>query len=326
VTPATDGITIRRAVPGDRPAILDLARRALGWAGDERDRAFFAWKHDDNPFGPSPAWVADEDGAVVGFRTFLRWAWRSPDGTQVPAVRAVDTATDPACAGRGIFTRLTTHALADLEAEGVGFVFNTPNDKSRPGYLKMGWTVAGRPAVVARPRSIGALARMTGARTAAEKWSEEAPGRPALEALGDDRALEGLLARTTTAGWTTCRTPTYLRWRYGFAALAYRAAALGPDGADGVALYRVRCRGRAVEATVGELLVPEGDRAAARVLVAAVGRASGADYVLRTSDGARSGREIPLPGAGPIVTTRKVNGDPPDLASWRLTLGDLELF
>src|SRR4051794_26138120 len=100
---------IRPAVPEDRPAVMRVATRALGWRGDERDRAFFAWKHDDNPFGPSPAWVATEGDAVVGFRTFLRWELaRGPERLRM--VRAVDTASDPDHQGKGIFRRLTLEA------------------------------------------------------------------------------------------------------------------------------------------------------------------------------------------------------------------------
>jgi hypothetical protein len=62
---AVDGDTIRPADPDDRPGIIRLAVRALGWRGDERDEAFFAWKHDDNPFGPSPAWVATDAAQII---------------------------------------------------------------------------------------------------------------------------------------------------------------------------------------------------------------------------------------------------------------------
>jgi GNAT superfamily N-acetyltransferase len=73
-----------------------------------------------------------------------------PDGTTINAVRAVDTATHPDWQGRGIFSRLTLGALDDLRDDGVDCVFNTPNDKSRPGYLKMGWQQVGKVPVSVR--------------------------------------------------------------------------------------------------------------------------------------------------------------------------------
>ena len=110
-------------------------------------------------------------------------------------MRAVDTATHPEYQGRGIFTRLTHAALDELEREGVAFVFNTPNDQSRPGYLKMGWDVVGRLPVLVRPRSVRRALRMLRARTPAGRWSEPtAAGDPAADVLVDHDAVAALLA------------------------------------------------------------------------------------------------------------------------------------
>ena len=73
--------------------------------------------------------MAVHDGEVVGFRTFLRWQFEHPDGRIRRAVRAVDTAPRPAFQGKGIFRRLTMTAVDELTADGVDFVFNTPNGR-----------------------------------------------------------------------------------------------------------------------------------------------------------------------------------------------------
>ena len=153
-------IEVRPAVGADRPAVLALLADSLGWDRDEVFAAFFEWKHVQNPFGPSPAWVAVTGNRVVGFRTFLRWRFEHPDGRTRSAVRAVDTATAPDQQGRGIFRRLTMTAVDELRAEGVDFVFNTPNVQSRPGYLRMGWSTVGRMPLVARVAGISSLLRM----------------------------------------------------------------------------------------------------------------------------------------------------------------------
>src|SRR5947209_4843815 len=73
VAMAGGGYACRRAGPADRPALLALCRSALGWPPGQRDEAFFTWKHDENPFGQSPSWVAETpDGTLVGVRVFLR--------------------------------------------------------------------------------------------------------------------------------------------------------------------------------------------------------------------------------------------------------------
>ena len=75
------------------------------------------------------------------------------------AVRAVDTATHPDFRGQGVFSALTLGALEELRSDGVAFVFNTPNERSRPGYLKMGWQPVGQVRVLARTRSVTAAGR-----------------------------------------------------------------------------------------------------------------------------------------------------------------------
>ena len=322
----TAGLALRRADDGDRPAILALARAALGWDDDDRHDAFFTWKHAENPFGPSPLWVADDDGEIVAFRTFLRWEWRRPDGSIAKAVRAVDTATHPDHQGRGLFRALTMMAVDELIEEGVDFVFNTPNDQSRPGYLKMGWELIGRPPVRVRPRGLGGLLRLARAKAPAAKWSEPASfGQSAPDAFADDDELDEVVEDLAPDLLATNRSAAYLRWRFGFGPLHYRVVRRGERLRDGFAVVRLRRRGGAVEGTVCELLVHPGDRGAVGDLL---GQVEGADYLLvagRLSP--FQGGLLPLPHQGPQVTWRALNQtDSPTLAGWSLTLGDLELF
>ena len=325
-------IEVRPAGGTDRAAVLGLLSATLGWSSDEHFDAFFTWKHEDNPFGRSPGWVAVDDGAVVGFRTFMRWEHRTPDGDIVAAVRAVDTATHPSHQGRGIFRLLTLQALDDLRAQGTAFVFNTPNDKSRPGYLKMGWSAVGRLPAAVRVTSPRALARTVRARVPADHWSSPSTaGRSAPEVLADP-ALEDLVA-TAAAGapprMHTHRTPAYLRWRYGFGPLAYRAITLDDDLRNGVAIFRLRRRGMALECALCEVLVPTGDAAARRALVRSVTTQCAADYVIRLGGPAldRNGF-VRAPGQGPVLTWHPLAAGVPGgrLDDWDLGLGDVELF
>ena len=312
-----DALTIRPAVPEDRPAMIRIAMRALGWKGDERDRAFFAWKHDDNPFGPSPAWVAAHGQELVGFRTLLRWEL-ARGAERLRMVRAVDTASDPDYQGKGVFRRLTLTAVAELTAAGYDAVFNTPNTQSRPGYLKMGWKELGRPAVGVRPRGPLAAVRMARSREAAEKWSEPTTvGDAAGDVLGGS-GLQSLLATLAPpAGWLTPRTPEYLRWRYGFEPLHYRAV----EVRGGLAVFRVRRRGPSREVALCEWLAPGPDRAALRRLVREAG-----DYAIACGLGASHGL-LPLPRLGPVVTWRPLaRPDVTSLPDLAFALGDLELF
>ena len=313
----------------DRPQVLALLAATLGWLPDEHHAAFFEWKHRRSPFGPSPAWVAEAGGRVVGFRAFLRWEFER-GGRVVRAVRAVDTATDPAHRGTGVFGRLTRLGLDALREEAVDFVFNTPNDQSLPGYLRMGWVEVGRLPVSARPRSPLALARMAASRTPADLWSLPATaGVPAADAVGEVAPIDALLAtQPKEPSVHTRRTAAYLAWRYsGFPPLAYRARLAGSSPVDGLALFRLRRRGRCVEAVIGDVLVPGGDHRAAARLAAAVVRETQADYGLRCGGPSPAAGFLPLPGTGPLLTWRSVaDTDRPPLGDWRLSLGDVELF
>jgi GNAT superfamily N-acetyltransferase len=321
----TDDVVVRPASAADRRDVLALLERALGWRHDARHEALFAWKHEHNVFGPSPAWVAWDGDRVVGFRTFLRWEFVRR-GEPISAVRAVDTATDPQYQRRGVFRLLTLHALEQLGTDRAAFVFNTPNDQSRPGYVSMGWQVAGRIPLAARPTSMRGIFRMPGSRAPADLWSiQSTAGEAAASVLEDDKRISDLLGSQPRSRATVTRqSVAYLRWRYGLPYLNYRAVVLGGDVSSGIALFRVRMRGSAREAALCEVLVPDGDPGREQRLVRLVAHTAGADYLLRAA-GRRDGC-LPLPGQGPLLTWRPLRESQVDRRDWHLTLGDLELF
>jgi GNAT superfamily N-acetyltransferase len=322
-------IQIRAASPEDHPAIIALAARALGWRSGEPNEALFRWKHVDNPNGASAMWLAVDDDRIVGFRAFLRWSFDDPDHGPQSAVRAVDTATDPDHQGQGIFTALTRHGLDAERRRGTDFVFNTPNGQSRPGYLKLGWQVVGRVPVAVAVGSLAGARRTARARVPADKWSEvTSAGTAAPEVFADADRIEALLASLAPArGLRTARNAAFLRWRYGLEPLRYRVLLRGASVDDGVAVFRVRRRGAAVETTLADVLVPGDDRRAARDLVLAVLRVTRPDYLISVQRRVVDGRSIRLPGQGPILTWRGIGRtDLPALDRWDLTLGDIELF
>ncbi|HMR94771.1 MAG TPA: GNAT family N-acetyltransferase [Microthrixaceae bacterium] len=322
-------LTVRRCRDDDRAAVIALCRASLGWQAGDPNEEFFSWKHDANPFGASPAWVAETgDGHLVGLRVFLRWRFRRPDGSTFDAVRAVDTATHPDWQGKGIFTKLTLGALPDLVDDGVANVFNTPNDKSRPGYLKMGWQQLGRAPVAVRVRSLLCVPKMASARTGAEKWSRPTDVGVDAAAFFEDVERTGRLLATAVASSRICtdRTAEYLRWRYSFAPLHYRVAPIGHRAIDGVLVFRVRRRGDAVELTVCDLIASPGQ--SARRTLGSLLRRCRADYALVAGDHPlRTFGAVPAEQLGPVLTWRTLASEHvPTLDELDLRLGDLELF
>lgn len=319
---------VRRAEAQDRQRVLELCGRSLGWSPDGPNAEFFAWKHDLNPFGVSPIWLAESElGELVGVRVFLRWEFIGAGGETIKMVRAVDTATHPDWQGQGIFTKLTLGALEDVKAEGVCGVFNTPNDQSRPGYLKMGWVPVAKVPVAVRPRSLLSFPRILQARASASKWSEPCEvGCEVAEALDSSTATEERLAEGAGARISTKYSLEYLRWRYSFGPLRYRAMPVGRDGEDGIVVFRIRKRGGALEATICEALVSDSRQLAAATK--SILRETKADYALVSSTlaGPRSAM-LRVPQLGPMLVWKDLAGEPiPSIDKLHLSLGDIELF
>ena len=319
---------------GDVPAVVRLLDEALGPApGGVDRRALFEWKHLRNPFGRSIALVAEIEGEVVGLRSFMRWRLAGAPGARaVTAVRAVDTATSPAVQRLGIFSRLTKEAVAACAAEGVAMVFNTPNDRSRPGYLKMGWQIVTVWPVWVRARHPERLVAAAVRRDLRSGAGVDPPAGsalvPAATALSGDRAPRGV----EPTALHTARSLDYLRWRYADGPIRYHVL----TGGSATLVTRLRSRGALREAVVCEALAGEEGRDDLRELLRALPREAGADHAV-THLGVgwpgraelRAARYLRLPRGGMTFTVRPVTSSDPDPLrpeSWSLTLGDLEVF
>jgi hypothetical protein len=284
--------------------------------------------------------LAESDGRLAGLRAFMRWRFVA-GGRPVRAARAVDTATHPDFQGMGVFTRLTLAALEEVRGE-VDLVFNTPNAKSGPGYLKMGWSEVGRVPVSVRARR--PLRLLAGLRPGAAPAGE--PGapprvdaRPAAAVLERGDQVARLLEREPAPAdrLATPRDLGYLRWRYGAAPLlGYHAVTEERAGElAGLAVFRVRPRGRLWESTVAEVLTG-GDPRTARRLLRRVALAARTDHLtFHAPAGSSLGRAarasgfLPSPAGVSLVANPLVEGirpDPTALGSWALSLGDLEVF
>jgi hypothetical protein len=257
----------------------------------------------------------------------MRWAFRIGD-EHITAVRAVDTATHPRAQGRGMFRALTMHGVRELTAAGVDWVFNTPNDRSAPGYMSMGWQRVGKFPMAVRPVVKG-VPRLVFARRAADLWSlTTSAGDDARSVLEDTAAVEELVASTDPVSGKVCteRTGAYLRWRYGGGPVAYRALLSGATIRNGVVFFRLRRRGPAIEAVIADVLIPGGDGRVVGRLCRKALELSAADYGVGIGC-VRPPRWIRVPAGGPLLTCRALaRHDPPPLGGWALSTGDIELF
>ncbi|MCZ7535484.1 MAG: GNAT family N-acetyltransferase [Acidimicrobiia bacterium] len=328
-----DGLVIRPATADDLPAILDLLAAAMSRdTADPRFEALYRWKHEENAFGPSPAWVASDPaagGRIAGVRVFMRWEFDA-GGERRRAVRAVDTATHPEYQGRGIFTRLTLHALEAVREEGVDFVFNTPNDQSRPGYLKMGWEQVGRMPVACRPRSPLTLARMLAARVPARGGARSArsvsrrptrsptttPSPPSSPRSRDRLCCTRLSARRSYVGVTAPHSSTT-------APSSRKAGSPRASPSSGCDAGAQRARSWSPTCACRATIRAAGAHSCVRWRACTPATTCSASAARRSRPTGSSGS----PARAPVLTRRTVTSDAPaGPAGWGLTLGDVELF
>lgn len=200
----------------DVPEIVDLLRISLSKINTEEH---FIWKHFKNPFGKSYGLLACDKEKIVGIRMFMFWNFRK-DENIIKAIRPVDTFTHPEYRGKGIFKKLTLSGL-DYCKEKYDIVFNTPNNKSLPRYLKMGWHEN-------PTQSSYCLGLVFPTGTSKEIRLKKISS--------DDIGFSNLELDFTY--WRTNITEEFIRWRY--AASIYEKVFFNFNGSSGYVIYRIQ--------------------------------------------------------------------------------------
>ncbi|MFN4000204.1 GNAT family N-acetyltransferase [Algoriphagus sp.] len=309
---------IRKASESDIPQIIELLKISLGESLIPKSEALWKWKHLDNPHGKSPVLLAEEDGKLIGVRAFLRWDFVEK-GLVYKACRAVDTATHPEYQGKGIFKNLTLSLIEEIKEDDVELIFNTPNSKSTPGYVKMGW----------------------------EKWGKlplklnfHFPEQNRdMEGTRDWSLIEGLIKKIESSEQNghflqTRLVSGYFHWRY-------RDNPLFPydylsDGANYLLIYRIKegKMGREFRIcdffTTGGLLksVEKNLQVSLNQRIKSSGsRFSSFSGLAFPNQKILDMGAIPILKIGPLVTLRKVQDEfSPMNMAWAWSLGDLEVF
>jgi GNAT superfamily N-acetyltransferase len=329
---------IRAAEKEDIPAIVELLKISLGESLMPKSETYWRWKHVDNPFGASDVLLAFEDKQLVGVRAFMLWSWQRGD-ERIRAVRAVDTATHPDFQGKGIFSKLTMALLKEYQSSDRSLVFNTPNDKSLPGYLKMGWELAGQlPIRIQIRRPVSVVMAMLKKGKDDGRDDNKAIGGPTGLAFLDHAGLPGLLERSRqfhAGSFHTPHTVDSLRWRYKEVPVAqYGAVAEEGQGLNGLFIYRLKHSRMGLELRVTDCFVDAVDvLPLMKRKLAERAREHGADYISETGVGnsfITTGLLSLKRNIGPMVTVRNISMKDmaafKGLSHWHASVGDLELF
>jgi GNAT superfamily N-acetyltransferase len=325
-------VEIRPALDSDITGIVDLLKSSLGESLMPKSERYWRWKHVENPFGRSPVLLAVDGDRIVGVRAFMRWTWIGESG-RIEAVRAVDTATHPEFQGKGIFSKLTKSLLGSCHEDKIDMVFNTPNNNSKPGYLKMGWIEAGRLPV--RIRVLHPLSMVATAVRGLENRAEFQTTAEETVQLLSHPALAHLLAASAIKPLHTAHTPESLRWRYLDVPVAeYRAAGIVSDSElHALYVYRLKPSRLGLEFRVTDVFARDiRSRTELQRNVLRRAQIERADYI--TQDALRpsliQGFFSGTSRIGPLVTVRSVASESTTafvkFTNWSPAIGDLELF
>lgn len=307
---------IRKASDSDSEQIAALLKLSLGEISSPKSLDTWRWKHAQNPFGPSEVLVAEENGELAGVRAMMPWTWQSGH-QQYKTYRAVDTAVHPKHQGKGLFTKLTLQMINDLAEANAAFVFNTPNQQSLPGYLKMGWKKWGRIPVHFCPSFLFSHSERN-------KLNEEPDSCLILELCqqwNDQQTISGK--------FFTPKSPQYLKWRYIDNPIIDYVTHMGKDVF--IAGY-VKKRKWFNELRICEWIADPRNQQHKKILsdfVQNVKSHNKVDVITLSQVNARlfglSGLSVAI---GPVLTIRNLLTERqlPALSSWSPVLGDLELL
>ncbi|MCI0607247.1 GNAT family N-acetyltransferase [bacterium] len=271
-----------------------------------RNEEWFRWKHFENPIGPSLGWVALDDRGIIGVRLMMRWCFQVSD-KRIQAFRTVDAVTLPRARLRGVFRRLTEHAV-DSAAQSVEaqFVFTTPNANSAPGYVSMDWQILSPVRHGFQP--------VLPARTGRIEENEDVFDLFDHYSSPIDR-------------FVTIRNAETIRWRYSKkSGIAYGTARLQQAESANAIIYRVVVRSGIRLLVIQELLGTRSERA---ILVHSVAKSQRCPFIfVATGKGAMKLVRGPVIRRGRSVLAVRplhaISPDPASIDSWALTLGDLE--
>lgn len=216
-------LRFRAYTPEDQGAVRDLILSCYGDSGVS-DEGFLHW-HFRHAGMLQGMVLAEEEGRIVGIQPMELLPHRI-SSESIRAGMLTGVMVHPDWRRRGIFTRLVEACEENAWHQGAGLVWTMPNDRSYPGFIKMGYTDPGprrlfvwspRPAVLLRKRLPAGLATLFG--WCAAPWISRRPGAGEASQVNLDAVLADLAAAAEVVGsqWPGLiqqRDETWLRWRF----------------------------------------------------------------------------------------------------------------
>ena len=210
---------------------------------------YFDWKYARNPHGEMVGFEALDGSTPVAFYCVIPQVY-SVDGGQVGVFQSVDTMTDPAYQGRGLFVQLATLTYNEISRIDPGCTLvGIAGETSLPGFVRrLGWRHIHDIRLLFAERRLVSLRQLASRR----RKIEAAPASEVAE-LGEYLDHR----RQITAQIGLHLSPEFLDWRVlSHPEIDYRLAVLRDrDGVQGFCVYSLDGKGRCLLSLVD---LPEG--------------------------------------------------------------------
>jgi hypothetical protein len=122
--------------------------------GTERNIENLQWLHQQNLAQKNTIYYAMEQEEVAAIYTAMPVVFKVEDEL-VNALQSIDTITDIAHRGKGLFPKLATRLYNDAQHEGYELVYGFPNENSAPGFFKkLQWISFGEAPFLMKPLNL----------------------------------------------------------------------------------------------------------------------------------------------------------------------------
>lgn len=343
-TESQGGFVIRPYRPADALGVRSVLEATYG--AEATPASTYDWWSFGFTRAISGFMVAEVSGRVAGVQPMEIFPF--VDGTNdLRGGMLTGVAVHPDFRRRGIFSELVKACEAEAWRQGAVFVTTMPNEKSRPGFLKMGYSDLGRRQLLMRPLSPGAtggkmlpvLGQLAGGGgTMLQSLLKRVPSVPGYSVCETCTVGEGIDALTQKhsvlfPGVRLQRTMAWWRWRFLESPLRkYRLLEAHTAGGQlaGLAASTVEMRKRLKVCYLMDLLVSDEEVVAVLMRrICEVAKAEGVDMVAAVVSSAplvevlKQSGFWAVPGWLPLkkfYSVARFNPGKPAPASWQ-TLG-----
>jgi len=190
-----------------------------------RSRASLEWQYWNNPTGKLFVDLALAPGAQELAAIYASLpGWMRVGGQRRLALQSLDTLTDEAFRGKGLFVKLANRTFARAETDGAALIYGFPNGNSAHGFFKkLGWTSLDPVPFLLRPLRLSYAADRLKLPAVVRALVPNAPlvapfgprrDERVREIQGTDPRLDQLWQRfSTDVGVAIERDAQYLDWR-----------------------------------------------------------------------------------------------------------------